>query len=58
LYRAQWFNPRDGTWIDVGDGRLVADKIGIIQLPDFPARTDWGLKLVYDGPAKTPSGQR
>ena len=51
LYRAQWFNPRDGTWSDAGDGKVRASKIGIIALPDFPGDTDWGLKLVYEGPS-------
>jgi hypothetical protein len=51
VYRAQWFNPRDGTWIDAGGGNVRADKIGTIALPDFPAQTDWGLRLVYGGPA-------
>lgn len=50
LYRAQWFNPRDGSWQDVGDGILRANKIGIIRLPDFPDDNDWGLKLVYQEP--------
>jgi hypothetical protein len=35
----------------VGDGTVHAGKIGIIELPDFPGDTDWGLKLVYAGPA-------
>jgi hypothetical protein len=48
-YRAQWFNPRDGTWSDVGDGKVRASKIGIIQLPDFPGDNDWGLKLIDEG---------
>ena len=50
-YDAQWFDPRRGTWSAVGDGTMYASKIGIIELPDFPADTDWGLKLVYAGPA-------
>jgi hypothetical protein len=50
FYRAEWFNPRDGTWSDVPNGgRLRSSKIGVIGLPDFPAATDWGLKLVYEG---------
>jgi hypothetical protein len=50
-YRAQWYNPRNGTFMDVGDGKLFANKIGIIRLPDFPDDSDWGLKLTYeDGP--------
>ncbi|MEO6002529.1 MAG: hypothetical protein ABIZ04_12325 [Opitutus sp.] len=44
-YRAQWFNPRDGIWFDAGSGHLSASKIGVIELPAFPAETDWGLKL-------------
>ncbi len=51
LYRAQWFDPRHGTWSDAGDGRVRASKIGIIELPDFPADNDWGLKLVWESPA-------
>jgi len=54
LYRAQWFDPRTGTWSDVGDGVLHADTIGEIQLPDFPSDNDWGLSLVYQGPAPLP----
>jgi hypothetical protein len=50
VYAAQWFDPRNGTWLDVGDGRVVANNIGFIQLPKLPSDTDWGLKLVYQGP--------
>ncbi len=50
-YRAQWFNPREGTWSDAGGGSLRASKIGVIALPDFPSAGDWGLKLSYTGPA-------
>jgi hypothetical protein len=53
-YRAQWFDPRDGTWSDVGAGELQADTIGIITLPPFPGDTDWGLRLVYEGRAPRP----
>ena len=48
VYQAQWFNLRDGTWSDVGNGKLVANKIGIIRLPDFPDKSDWGLRLIYE----------
>lgn len=48
VYRAQWFNPRDGTWKDVGNGKLTANKIGIIHLPDLPDEWDWGLRLIYE----------
>ena len=53
-YRAQWFDPRDGRWSDVGTGELPADEIGIITLPAFPGDSDWGLRLVYAGPAPRP----
>ena len=55
LYRARWFDPRLGTWADVGDGVAKANNIGEIQLPDFPSDEDWGLSLVYQGPAPMPS---
>jgi hypothetical protein len=50
VYRAQWFNPRNGTWMDVGDGKLPSSRIGIIRLPKLPENLDWGLKLTYEGP--------
>jgi len=48
-YKAKWFNPRTGDWIDAGV--LVARAAGEITLPNFPGDTkksgdDWGLKLV------------
>jgi hypothetical protein len=49
-YKAQWFNPRDGKWVDTGNGNLSANKIGIITLPDFPDNQDWGLQLIYEDP--------
>lgn len=49
IYHAQWFNPRDGTWKDIGN--LTANKIGIINLPPPPNEEDWGLELVYVGKA-------
>jgi hypothetical protein len=47
-YKAQWFNPRTGDWIDAGI--VNADPGGDVSLPDFPnhsevAKNDWGLKL-------------
>lgn len=54
LYRARWFDPRTGTLSDLGDGRLKANTIGEIELPDFPSDGDWGLSLVYAGPAPVP----
>ncbi len=49
IYRAQWFDPRDGSWLDVNDGTVRSNEIGTIQLPDFPSETDWGLRLIYQG---------
>lgn len=48
VYRARWFNPRDGTWLDAGNGKLVSSRTGIIKLPDFPDDTDWALQLIYE----------
>jgi len=47
-YRAQWFDPRNGSWVDAGTGALESNMIGTIQLPDFPAEGDWGLRLMYE----------
>ncbi len=54
-YRAQWYDPRNGTWQDAGSGGIVqSSRIGIIMLPDFPGDDDWGLRLIYAGPAIAP----
>jgi len=45
LYRAQWFDPRKGTWQDAESGTLRSSVIGIITLPPIPSDADWGLKL-------------
>jgi len=50
-YRAEWFDPRSGTFSDAGAGFLATNAIGVIPLPPFPADTDWGLRLGYAGPA-------
>jgi hypothetical protein len=50
-YRADWFDPRVGTWIEAGSGWLQSNTIGVIPLPDFPGDNDWGLRLTYAGPA-------
>jgi hypothetical protein len=47
-YRARWFDPRTGEWLDVGDGLIEADNIGEITLPAFPDDEDWGLSLVEE----------
>jgi hypothetical protein len=57
IYRAQWYNPRDGTWQDAGGGTLRSSVIGIIMLPEFPADIDWGLRLTYEGPAPPSPGR-
>jgi hypothetical protein len=49
-YRAQWFDGRNGNWLDAGNGWLRSDPNGVIQLPAFPGDLDWGLRLVYAGP--------
>jgi hypothetical protein len=50
FYSAQWFNPRNGTWMNVGNGKIAASNTGEIKLPEFPGDNDWGLKLSYLGP--------
>ena len=50
-YRAQWFDPRTGTWSDAGGGRLDSNEIGIVKVPPFPSGADWGLRLTYVEPA-------
>jgi hypothetical protein len=52
-YRAEWFDPRTGTYRDVGNGKLNSSVIGVIQLPDLPSDTDWGLRLTYAGPTRS-----
>lgn len=49
-YRAQWFDPRTGKWIDAGDGFAQSNAVGVIALPPFPGDIDWGLRLLYAGP--------
>ncbi|MGA3097595.1 MAG: DUF5060 domain-containing protein [Bryobacteraceae bacterium] len=55
-YRAQWFDPRNGSWRDVSGGTVRSSAIGIITLPVFPDDSDWGLRLTYEGQA--PQGGR
>ena len=54
MYRARWFDPREGRWADAGNGVAKAGKTGEIDLPDFPSDTDWGLSLVHQGPSPMP----
>ncbi len=44
-YRAEWFDPRNGTWQHAGSGMVRSNVIGEMELPDFPSEMDWGLKL-------------
>jgi hypothetical protein len=48
-YRAQWFDPRHGTYVDAGAGWVKSNPLGVIQLPDFPSDTDWALRLTWSG---------
>lgn len=50
-YRAEWFDPRTGAYQDAGSGSLNSSVTGILQLPEFPSDNDWGLRLMYTGPA-------
>lgn len=48
-YKAQWFNPRKGTWTEMGE--LNTSTEGFVALPEFPdgkniAEKDWAAKLV------------
>jgi hypothetical protein len=51
-YRADWFDPRNGSWREAGS--LRSGPTGIINLPDFPGDDDWGLRLSLDGPPDRP----
>jgi hypothetical protein len=55
LYTAQWFDPRNGSFVDAAGTPLASNNIGEIRLPAFPGDNDWGLKLVYAGPAPRPA---
>jgi hypothetical protein len=50
-YRASWFNPMDGKWIDFEGAYAQTDSNGTFTFPDFPdggmyAIQDWAAKLV------------
>ncbi len=47
-YRAQWFDRRNGSWRGAGTGIARSSQIGITELLDFPADTDWGLRLMCE----------
>ena len=42
-YRAAWFDPRKGIWINAEVAQSSAT--GTIELPQSPSDLDWGLKL-------------
>lgn len=58
VYKAEWFDPRTGTWREVGGGTVRSSRIGIVMLPVFPSELDWGLKLEYEGAAPAEEGAR
>ncbi len=45
-YRAEWLDPRTGTWQNAGSGTAKASAIGTIKLPACPDAQDWGLRLM------------
>ena len=48
IYKATWFNPRNGEWTDAGT--LLADPMErIMKLPKKPTDDDWCLKLNLTG---------
>ncbi|HTF19575.1 MAG TPA: DUF5060 domain-containing protein [Chryseolinea sp.] len=50
VYKAQWFDPRNGTWMPAFGGKLSSNSTGVIRLPSLPDKQDWGLQLIYEGP--------
>ena len=49
-FHAQWYNPRTGEWFEMGDGVLVSDQKGTIEMPVYPSgkdisEKDWAAKL-------------
>jgi hypothetical protein len=50
-YRAEWYDPRNGTWVNAGTGTVRSSAVGIVTLPEFPGDNDWGLRLTYMGTA-------
>jgi hypothetical protein len=46
-YRAEWFDPRSGAWMNAGSGIVRSNQIGLIDVPDFPSDQDWALRLIW-----------
>jgi Protein of unknown function (DUF4038)/Domain of unknown function (DUF5060) len=44
-YRAEWFDPRTGSFQAAGSGTLRSNMIGILTVPSFPSDADWALRL-------------
>jgi hypothetical protein len=57
-YRAEWFDPRNETWRDAGNGTVRSRVIGIMMLPDFPGGHRLGTSPAYTGPAPPDQGGR
>ena len=55
LYSAQWFDPRTGAFSTAAPTPLASNNIGEIQVPAFPDDNDWGLRLIFTGPAPRPA---
>jgi hypothetical protein len=51
-YRAEWFDPRTGSWSPAGT--LTSSNIGIIAVPDFPSDNDWALRLTHESAGDLP----
>jgi hypothetical protein len=49
-YRAEWFEPRNGTFQGAATGALQSSAIGTIMLPDFPTDADWAVRLTLMRP--------
>lgn len=48
IYKASWYDPRCGKWIDAGIINADAEE-RILNLPKKPTDDDWCLKLVLQG---------
>jgi len=51
FYEASWFDPRNGEWIEINNGKVKTDENGTYKFPNFPgneeyAQQDWAAKLV------------
>jgi len=45
-YKGLWFNPRNGSWIEI-ENPITSDlSTGRVKLPSTPTNNDWGIKLL------------